>query len=113
MAVARRVLESSDLAMSVQVLQEFYVQTTRPSRADRLTHEQATLLIEAWLRFPVQENTVPILIAAASAADRYRISYWDAAIVEAARTQGCKTVLSEGLTDGRDFDGVRIENPFK
>ena len=52
-------------------------------------------------------------MAAASAAERYRISYWDAAIVEAARTQGCKTVLSEDLTDGHDFDGVRIENPFK
>ena len=113
MAVARRVLESSDLAMSVQVLQEFYVQATRPSRPDRLTHEQATLLVEAWIRFPVQENTVPILISAARAAERYRISYWDAAIVEAARTRGCKTVLSEDLTDGRDFDGVRIENPFK
>ncbi|MGD1059474.1 MAG: hypothetical protein ABR992_18910 [Solirubrobacteraceae bacterium] len=40
------------------------------------------------------------------------ISYWDAAILEAARTQGCKIVLSEDLSDGQDYDGVRVENPF-
>lgn len=111
--MARQVLDSSDLALSVQVLQEFYVQATRSSRADRLSGEQATLLVQAWLRFRVQENTVAILLAAARTAGRHRISYWDAAIIEAARALGCATILSEDLADGQDFDGVRIENPFR
>jgi predicted nucleic acid-binding protein len=111
-AMARSVLEAQDLALSVQVLQEFYVQATRQTRTDRLTHQQAVLLVEAWRRFPVQETTVALMRAAASTAGRHRISYWDAAIVEAARMAGCAVVLSEDLTDGRDFDGVRVENPF-
>lgn len=111
--MARALLESTDLALSVQVLQEFYVQATRPTRQHRLTHDQASLLVEAWLRFPVQDTTAPIMLAAASTAHRSRISYWDAAVIEAARALGCATVLSEDLADGRDYDGVHVENPFR
>jgi predicted nucleic acid-binding protein len=112
-ATARTVLDRPDLALSVQVLQEFYVQATRATRRDRLTHQQAASLVEAWLRFTIQEITVPLMRAAFEVSARHRISYWDAAIVEAARLAGCRTVLSEDLTDGRDFDGVRVENPFR
>lgn len=44
--------------------------------------------------------------------DCWQLSYWDAAIVEAARTLGCEEVLSEDLNSGQDFDGVRAVNPF-
>jgi predicted nucleic acid-binding protein len=110
---ARAILESADLALSVQVLQEFYVQATRPTRQYRLSHEQASLLVEAWLRFPVQDITVPIMLAAAATAQASHISYWDAAVVEAARALGCSSVLTEDLADGRDYGGVHIENPFR
>ncbi len=43
---------------------------------------------------------------------RFGISYWDAAIFEAARARGCEVVLSEDLGDGQDYAGVRVENPF-
>ena len=111
-AAARRLLGAADLALSVQVLQEFYVQATRPARSGALSHEQASLLVEAWLRFPVQETTVPLMLAAVRTADRYRISYWDAAIIEAARGLGCATLLSEDMAHGQDFNGVVVENPF-
>jgi predicted nucleic acid-binding protein len=110
---ARRLLDATDLAVSVQVLQEFYVQATRSTRPDALSHEQAALLLEAWLRFPVQDTTVPLMLAATRASVRYRLSYWEAAIVEAARTLGCETVLSEDLKDGQDFGGVIVESPFR
>ncbi len=112
--VALSILDSDDLALSVQVLQEFYVQATRPGKRDRLTHEQASLLIESFLlRFPVQATTVPLVRAALAAKGRFRISYWDAAILEAARLQGCQTVLSEDLNHGQDYDGVRVIDPFR
>ena len=113
-AAALALLDADDLVLSVQVLQEFHVQATRPSRVDRLSHDQAVLLIESFrLRFPIQESTVSLLHAALATAARFRISYWDAAIVEAARAGGCPVVLSEDLGDGQDFAGVRIENPFR
>jgi predicted nucleic acid-binding protein len=111
--VARELLQAEDLALSVQVLQEFYVQATRPSRPDPLSHAQATALVEAFLRYRVQEMTIGIVKAAMEARQTFQISYWDAAIIEAARALGCPTVLSEDLADGRDYDGVLVANPFR
>lgn len=109
---ALQILDAEDLVLSVQVLQEFYVQATRVTRSDRLGHEQAVALVESWLRFRVQELTVPIVRGAFAAAAQWRLSYWDAAIVEAARAAGCHTVLTEDLQDGMDFGGVRVVSPF-
>ena len=110
---ARNLLDEEDLALSVQVLQEFYVQATRKSRPDALSNVQATQLVEAFLRFPVQDTTVALMTASFASAARFRISYWDAAVLEAARSLGCRTVLSEDLAHGRDYDGVVVRNPFR
>ncbi|MGF1679589.1 MAG: PIN domain-containing protein [Candidatus Methylacidiphilales bacterium] len=111
--IAEELLRADDLHVSVQVLQEFYVQSTRPGRPDVLLHEEAVGLIESWKRFPVQEMSVALLDAALSAKNRWQLSYWDAAIVEAARLAGCHTVLSEDLNHGQDYAGVRVLNPFR
>lgn len=109
---SNEILASRDLALSVQVLQEFYVQATRASRADPLSHEQAAKLIESFLRFAVQEITTTVMLAALATRRRFGISYWDAAILEAGRELGCDVVLSEDLADGADYAGIRVENPF-
>jgi predicted nucleic acid-binding protein len=112
-AQANNILNALDLAVSVQVLQEFYAQATRATRADRLSHQQATLLIRSFCRYPVQETTLGRVEAALRTTERFQISYWDAAIIEAARTLGCREVLSEDLGDGQDYGGVRVVNPFR
>jgi len=110
---ANEILAGRDLALSVQVLQEFYVQATRQSRADAITHDQAVRLIQTFRRFEVQDITTGIMTAALTTRERFQISYWDAAIIEAARNLGCDVVWSENLGDGQDFAGVRVENPFR
>jgi predicted nucleic acid-binding protein len=109
---ANSILRDRYLALSVQVLQEFYVQATRASRPDAITHDQAARLIESFLRFPVADISTEIVLAALATRQRFEISYGDAAILEAARAMGCDVVLSEDLSDGQDYAGVRIENPF-
>jgi predicted nucleic acid-binding protein len=109
---ARAILTATDIALSIQVLQEFYVQATRESRPDPLTHEQAAKLVESFLRFTVAAITRDVMLAALATRQRFGISYWDAAILEAARSLGCETVLSEDLSDGQDYAGVRVDNPF-
>jgi predicted nucleic acid-binding protein len=109
---ANELLSARDLGLSVQVLQEFYVQATRETRADRLTHEQAAALVDSFRRFPVQETTVGVMLTGISTRQRFGISYWDAAILEAARALGCEVVLSEDLSDRQDYAGLRVENPF-
>jgi predicted nucleic acid-binding protein len=110
---ARGLLAERDLALSTQVLQEFYVQATRASRPDPLSHEQAAELVESFLRFPLADIDRQVVLAAIATRQRFRISYWDAAILEAARSLGCDTVLSEDLSDGQDYAGVRVQNPFR
>lgn len=110
---ASELLTAKDLTLSVQVLQEFYVKATRDTRADRLTHAQAAKLVESFMRFPVVEITAAVLLAAMATRERFRISYWDAAVLEAARSAGCEVVLSEDLADGEDYGGVRVEDPFR
>ena len=113
---ANDILAGRDLALSVQVLQEFYVQATRASRASRpdaLRHRQAVLLIESFRRFQVQDITSGIVLAALDARQRFQLSYWDAAIIEASRAAGCTHVLSEDLSDGQDYGGVQVTNPFR
>jgi len=110
---ASDILADRDLALSVQVLQEFYVQATRASRPDALSHRQAVLLIESFGRFRVQDLTTAIMMAALDTRQRFQLSYWDAAIIEAARAAGCTCVLSEDLSDGQDYGGVQVTNPFR
>jgi hypothetical protein len=55
---------STPAALLVQVLQEFYVQATRPTRRDALPHDIAAGLIRTWLRFKVQETSVSIMTGA-------------------------------------------------
>jgi predicted nucleic acid-binding protein len=109
---ANEIVAAGDLGLSVQVLQEFYVQATRASRPDAITHDQAIGLVEAWRRFPVQDLTAQVMAAAFDTRHRFGISYWDAAIIEASRALGCAVVLSEDLDAGTDFAGVRVQNPF-
>ncbi len=110
---ANDILAAHDLALSAQVLQEFYVQATRETRRDAISHQQAVRLIESFRRFPVQDVTSGILMAALTSRQRFQLSYWDAAIIEAGRALGCEVILSEDLSDGQDYDGVGVTNPFR
>jgi predicted nucleic acid-binding protein len=106
-------LDADNNAISVQVLQEFYVQATRPTRRHVLPHDIAYGLIRSWLRFKVQETTVPIVTEALRIKATHGFSYWDAAIVAAARALGCRELYSEDMTHGREVEGTTIVNPFR
>lgn len=111
--VANEILRQRDLALCAQVLQEFYVQATRQTRDAPLSHRQAADLLAAFQRFPVQPTTVSLIHAALDTRSRFGLSYWDAAIIEAARLLGCAEVLSEDLSHGQDYDGLVVVNPFR
>ena len=106
-------LAAGDWAVSVQVLQEFYTQATRPTLEGAMSHQQAAAFVRKCCDYPVQELTLELLHAALATKERYRISYWDAAIIEAARELGCAIVLTEDLNHGQDYDGVSVVNPFR
>lgn len=109
---ARELLRGHDLAVSVQVFQEFYHQATRPTRPERLTDADAIAFLGTLLKFPVQDVTLGLFRDAVVLSRRFELSYWDAAILAAARACGCDAVYSEDLSDQQDYDGMRVINPF-
>ncbi len=110
---ALSLLERGNLALSVQAIQEFYVQATRPSRSDALTSEQALRFLEALDSFPVQLVTEQIFLHAVSLSHRFGLSYWDSAILASTQEMGCDIVLSEDMSSGQDYGGIRVINPFE
>jgi len=110
--IARKILLSADLALSVQVLQEFYVQATHSRRPDALTHDFAVRLIEKWMRFRIQDNTIAVLRDALEIRARYGTSYWDSTILAAAQSARCNELLSEDLNHGQQYGTVTVVNPF-
>jgi len=111
--IADDLLKRDDLALSTQVLQEVYHQTTRPHRAVHLSAVEAIdFLAPLIARCPVQPITLELFREAVDICQRFQISYWDAAILAAARRMACDAVYSEDLSDQQDYAGLRVINPF-
>lgn len=110
---AQELLREGGLVVSVQVLQEFYSQVTRSSRTEPLTSSQALRFIESIREFPVQDMTLAVFRVGVALSQRFRLSYWDGAILAAARTSGCDAVYSEDLSDQQNYAGLRVINPFR
>ena len=110
--IAKTLLRRDDLAFSTQVFQEFYHQATRPTRDFPLTSSQAMTFLNAFSSSPIQPITPELFREAVSLSERFQLSYWDAAILAAARAMDCDAVYSEDLSDQQDYAGLRVINPF-
>ena len=110
-AIARTLLESEDIGISAQVLQEFAHNATAKRRLGLNADETETVL-RSLLEYPVLPVTGELVLEAFNVQQRYQIAFWDAAIVAAARKLGCETLYSEDLNPGQDYGGVVVRNPF-
>lgn len=108
---ALALLTRGDCAMSGQVIAEFYFNAVRPAKLN-LPHEVALEWIDDFRRFTVVPVTVDLVARGAATADRYRISYWDGAIIAAAQEIRAETLYSEDLSNGQRYGSVRVVNPF-
>ncbi len=96
--------------LSMQVLQEFYVNVTRKI-ASPLPKEVARQVVNTYSIWCIE--TTPTEIAAAfRIEDESRIGFWDALIVAAAARSGAGQILSEDLNARQLIAGIRVENPF-
>ncbi|MDR3360131.1 MAG: PIN domain-containing protein [Bifidobacteriaceae bacterium] len=98
-------------AVSVQVLQEFYVTITRKA-AVPVASAVARQRVAALNLWPVHAPAGGDVVAAAELAERWQVSFWDAMILQSASQLGCATLWTEDLNDGQTVDGVMIRNPF-
>lgn len=97
--------------VSTQVLQELCVNLRR--KAGRPLELKATReLVADYLSWQVVVNTGDSILEALDLEARYRISFWDALVVQAAQSAGTDVLYSEDLAAGQLFGTVRVVNPL-
>jgi predicted nucleic acid-binding protein len=109
---AQEILLSEDIQLSVQVLQEFYVNAIHPRKL-AYTKAEAVAFCEVWMEFPVAALTVETFVRALGLSARFGLSLWDATIIAAAQGLNCAKLYSEDFNHGQDYSGVRVINPFR
>jgi predicted nucleic acid-binding protein len=97
--------------LSVQVLQEFYVNVTRKISSP-LPKSAARLVVGSYSQWCTETTPAEISLAF-RIEDESRIGFWDALIVASAIKGRASRILSEDLNAGQMIAGVRIENPFR
>ncbi len=98
-------------AISVQVLQEFYVNAVAKI-ATPLTPEAARLRLRVLSRWPTHSPLAGDVMAATAISQDHKVSFWDAMIIRSATELGCTRLWTEDLNHGQVIVGVRIINPF-
>src|SRR5262245_11611787 len=98
--------------VSTQVLQELSVNLRR--KAGRPLDAKATREIVAdYLTWQVIVNGGESILEAIDLEARYRISFWDALVLQAAEVSGAEILYSEDLPDGQKYGSVQVVNPLR
>ena len=110
-ALIRELWETRSACISVQVLNEYYVNVTQKQKPG-LTRAEAwgdVEALQAWEQIPIR---FPLLVRGYHVQARYHLSWWDSLIVAAAVEANCKEILSEDLSSEQVYEGIPVINPF-
>jgi predicted nucleic acid-binding protein len=111
-AVAEELVGAHDFTISGQVLAEFYANAVRAG-PHRLSSDEADEWIERLAVLPCVPIDSGLVRSGIALSERYRLSYWDGAIVAAAHEGGADLLYTEDLNDGQRYGSVTAVNPFK
>ena len=95
-------------SISVQVLQEFYVNLVRK----KVKASDAREAVLNYLEWDVIDNDRALLLEGMRLQETWRLSFWDALIIAAAKRAKVKELWSEDLNPGQNFEGVVVINPL-
>ena len=109
-AVLRELWSDRTGVLSMQVLQEFYVNVTRKIPSP-LSKDSARSVVSSYVSW-CMETTPTEISAAFRIEDESRIGFWDALILSSAVKSGATRILSEDLNAGQRIAGILVENPF-
>ena len=106
-----RLWESREGCLSIQVLQEFYVNVTQKV-AKPLTPEQAADIVASLAAWEVHCPDVQDVLEATRLQGNHQTSFWDAMIIASAIHLGCHTIWSEDFHAEQVYEGVTVQSPF-
>ena len=110
-ALIEELWNSGSGLLSTQVLQEFCV-NLRHKAGQPLAADHVRRLIQDYSTWEIVVNTTESILQALDIEARYRISFWDALILQAAESSGATLVYSEDLASGQKYGSIRVVNPF-
>ena len=110
-ALIEELWNSGSGLLSTQVLQEFCV-NLRHKAGQPLAADHVRRLIQDYSTWEIVVNTTESILQALDIEARYRISFWDALILQAAESSGATLVYSEDLASGQKYGCIRVVNPF-
>jgi len=114
-AIAKEIInylwESKKGVISIQVLQEFFVCVTQKI-ANPLQIKNARMILEYLSTWEVVVNDKHITLQAIDIQEKFKFSFWDSLIIQAAVQGQAGILLSEDLPDGQVVMGTKILNPF-
>jgi len=105
-----RKLSPGSVYVPVQVVGELFHVLVRKAA---FTPREARAVILRWCdQYPLIETSLPVLLSAMELSSQHRLRVWDAIIVAAAASAGCRVLLSEDLQHGFTWNWVTVVNPF-
>ncbi len=97
--------------LSTQVIQEFFVSLTQKVK-NPILPEEVKEIVSDLLRWPLVVNEGGSILRAVDLQIKYRFSFWDSLILQAAIASKSEFLLSEDFQDGQVIESVTIINPF-
>ena len=110
-ALLNRLWRDHSGCLSVQVLQEFYINATR-KLSKPLSSNTARQVSEDYSLWIVHAPTSASVLAAIDLQKQHQVSFWDAMILESAQALGAETLWSEDLNAGQHFGSLEVRTPF-
>ena len=110
-SLTQRLWNSEKGVISTQVLQELYAALRRKSTVP-LSVQEAERILKDYFMWEIVVNTRESVLRAISLETRYKISFWDGLILQAAERAGADLMYSEDLSHGQIYGNVKVLNPF-
>ena len=112
--VASALVDSKDFGLSGQVLAEFCVNAMAQRKGRTpLTETELDLWMGLLGDYPIQPVDAGLVQTGLAYSRRFRISYWDAALIAAAERLDAPILYTEDLNHNQLYGSVRVVNPFR
>ena len=103
--------DSGNGVLSTQVLQELCINIRRKA-GNPLPVDEVRLLIREYSTWEVVTNTPATVLKALDLEMRYKTSFWDALILQAAEDAGASILYSEDMAAGQHYGAIQVVNPL-
>lgn len=111
-ALIEQLWDSGSGVLSTQVLQELCISLQR-KLSRPLSAGETRRLVQPYLSWEVVVNSPQAALDALEVSARYKVSYWDGLVLQAADFAGANVLYSEGFSHGQRYGAVRVVNPFR